>query len=407
MSRNDFAVFSPSKIGSLRVPNRFVRSATADIAFGRLGGFTDEDVALYRRLAAGGVGLVIVNGPPILPERVCMMNSLMEWTYCYGDIRVNNTGSVLSAIRDTAPDCQIVAQLECNAIVSGDLPAGPSAVTSPYYAGRYRKLSIDEIRALIHATAQTIAHMRDEGFDGVQLHAAHGGGFWHFLSPLGNARTDEYGGSVVNRVRFMAEIIKIARESVGEFPILIKANCTDYIEGGIDCSSFPEFAYALEQAGFDAIEVSGGCWDALLRSEAELGFRPIPAAESHTNIAFADRQNYFLPFIEELDLGIPIILVGGIRNIDAAEAIIQSGAAEFIALCRPLIQEPELLTRWRKKQGNADSNCIACNSCIYSMYLPFDKLGAKTVTCLYQKSRQLHLEAQDWLSGFIDRIRVN
>jgi 2,4-dienoyl-CoA reductase-like NADH-dependent reductase (Old Yellow Enzyme family) len=212
---------------------------------------------------------------------------------------------------------------------------------------------------------------------------------------------------VVNRTRIVAEIVTGVERELPGFPVLIKANCTDYLEDGIDESNFRDLARSLENAGVAAIEVSGGTWDALVRSEAELGFRPVPAAESHTGILDPQRQNYFLPFIEGLDLDIPIILVGGIRNAESAEAIVQSGVAEFVAMCRPLIREPRLVERWRENRGPAEAACIACNSCIYSMHLPFEKMGERTVTCLAAHDLALHAEGQQWLTTFIDKIRVD
>ncbi|MFC2105679.1 NADH:flavin oxidoreductase [Candidatus Bipolaricaulota bacterium] len=408
MSRTDYAMYSPARIGQLEVPNRFVRSATADLAPWKLGRYTDEDVRLYRTLAQGGVGLMIVNGPAtMIPEAACEGRSFADWPYDYEQVRVGDVASVLSAIRDVAPQCKVMAQLECNALISGDHPAAPSPVRSPYYEGPFRALEIDEIEAVVAAAVETIVHMKEEGFDGIQLHAAHGGGLWYFLSPAGNWRTDRYGGSTANRVRVVADIVAGVRQRVGDFPILIKANCTDNLERGLDMASFPELARALEAAGIDAIEVSGGTWDALVRSEEELGFRPVPAAESHTGILDPEKQNYYQPYVQDLQLDIPLILVGGIRNAEKAEAVIQSGAADFVAMCRPLIREPHLIERWRSGSGPADAACIACNSCIYSMHLDFEKMRRKTVTCLPAHDASLHAEAQGWLKAFIDEIRVD
>jgi 2,4-dienoyl-CoA reductase-like NADH-dependent reductase (Old Yellow Enzyme family) len=401
------ALFTPFDIGSMRVPNRLVRSATADLAPWKLGRYTEEDVSLYRELAASGIGLIIAGGCEVLPQEACECGSLEDWAFSAERARVDGTDVLLRAIRETSAECKVIAQLECNAIISCQRPAGPSPITSPYYSGRFRELRAAEIEIMIDAFVQAIVLARDEGFDGVQLHAAHGGGLWHFLSPLGNQRTDEFGGSVDRRVRIIAETVRRARPVVGTFPILIKANCTDDVRGGIDAASFPDLAHALAAAGIDALEVSGGTWDALIRSEDELGFRPVPAAESHTGIHAPDRQNYYLPYVANLDLEIPLILVGGIRNSDAAERIVNQEHAQFVAMCRPLIREPRLVERWREGIGPSEAACIACNSCIYSMHLPFDKLGARTVTCLYDRSPQLHAEAQRWLSSFVDEIRAD
>jgi len=406
MDRTAYRLYSPARIGALTVPTRWVRSATADLAPWKLGRFTEEDVELYRAAASSGVGLLIVNGPDIAPPSLESGAPLTSVEYSYDDVRVGGTAELLAAIREAAPDCVVMAQIGCNELVSSEIPAGPSPIASPYYDGLFRELSADEIRWIVDALVQTTARMKQEGFDGVQLHAAHGGGLWMFLSPHSNRRTDAYGGSVENRVRVVREIVEGVRREVGDFPVLIKANCTDYLDRGIDETNFPQLAEALADAGIAAIEVSGGTWDALVRSEEDLGFRPVPAAESHTGILDPAKQNYFLPFIEGLDLGIPLILVGGIRNVESAEQIVRSGVAGFVAMCRPLIREPDLVARWRAGRGPAEAACVACNSCIYSMHLPFDRLGRQTVTCLPTHDAALHAEAQTWLRTFIDQIRA-
>ena len=406
MNRDHSMLFSPARIGSLVVPNRFVRSGTAEIAAALLGEFTEEDIASYRRLARSGIGLLIVGGPAVLPLAACE-SSIDAWDYCYDSGSIAGTQRLLGAIREEAPDCKILAQLECNALIAGDRPAAPSPVQSPFYHERFRELSSSEIEALIAAFVETIVRMDVEGFDGVQLHAAHGGALWYFLSPRGNWRDDKYGGSVENRVRIVAEIVQGVRQRIGAFPILIKANCIDHLEGGIDKELFAVTARELERVGIDAIEVSGGTWDSLTRSEAELGFRPIPAAESRTGILAPENQAYYRSFIEGLSLSIPLILVGGIRNVDVAEAVVEDGVADFVAMCRPLIREPDLVDRWKRGEGSAEAECIACNACIHSMYLPFDRLGRRTVTCLAQHDRELFNEALRWLDSAIDEIVVD
>ncbi len=406
MDRADYRVYTPARIGNLTLPTRWVRSGTADLAPWRLGRFTEDDVDLYRAAAASGIGLLIANGPDIVPPSLEPRAPLTSVSYSYDAVRIEGIAELLDAIRQAAPSVAIVAQIGCNELVSTQFPAGPSPIASPYYEGGFRELAFEEIRWIVDALVQTAAHMKEEGFDGVQLHAAHGGGLWMFLSPYSNRRSDAYGGSIANRVRIVAEMIEGVEREVPGFPVLIKANCTDYLDGGIDETNFEALARALESAGIAAIEVSGGTWDALIRTEEELGFRPVPAAESHTGILDPKRQNYFLPFIEALDLGIPLILVGGIRNVDAAERIVTSGAAEFVAMCRPLIREPDLVARWRAGRGPADAECIACNSCIYSMHVPFEKMGSRTVKCLAAHDAALHAEAQKWLTTFIDEIRV-
>jgi 2,4-dienoyl-CoA reductase-like NADH-dependent reductase (Old Yellow Enzyme family) len=406
MRRDGYALFTPGRIGPIEITNRFVRSATADLAPWREGVYGPEDVALYRALAHGGAGLMVAGGMEVIPREACDAGSLLDWRFAYDDVRIAGIETLLRAIRDAAADCKVFAQLECNALISGDAPAGPSAISSPFFDGRFRELQAEEIERIIDAFAEAILRAREEGFDGVQLHAAHGGGLWHFLSPHANKRSDVYGGSARNRARIVRDIVSRARKTVGDFPITIKVNCTDYLEDGIDRQNFHAQAVSLEAAGVDAIEVSGGTWDSLLRGEEVLGFRPVPAAESHTGILDPAKQAYFLPYVEGLDLGIPLILVGGVRDVERAEQIVRSNTVQFVAMCRPLIREPDLVARWRDGRGPAEAACLACNACIYSMHVPFETLGRRTVTCLPKDAPALCSAAQQWLTTFVEDVRV-
>jgi 2,4-dienoyl-CoA reductase-like NADH-dependent reductase (Old Yellow Enzyme family) len=254
-----------------------------------------------------------------------------------------------------------------------------------------------EIARIVDHFVAAIVAMRDAGFDGVQLHAAHGGLLSTFLSPYTNRRTDGYGGPAHNRVRIVAEIVARARERVGSFPILIKMNGTDYLPGGIDSDSLPELARAVRGAGIDAIEVSGGMWDCLLRPEKELGFRPVPSPEAHTRLGRPERQSYFLPYAARLDLDIPVILVGGNRDIERLEAIVRQGQADLIALCRPLLREPDLPRRWREGRGARTAACISCNACLFAMYVHPGRPEPGVASCVYDQDKEMYRQAQRWL----------
>jgi 2,4-dienoyl-CoA reductase-like NADH-dependent reductase (Old Yellow Enzyme family) len=257
---------------------------------------------------------------------------------------------------------------------------GPSAVPSPILKKRARELSVEDIQTIVDCFVKGVERVKSAGFDGAQLHAAHGYLLSSFLSPYTNRRCDRYGDSIEGRVTILREIITKARERVGDFPILIKMNCDDHVEGGTDRVIFPELVREVAALGFDAIEVSGGMWDCLSRSEEELGFFPLPIPESRTRINTPEKQSYFLNRVEGLDLDVPLILVGGHRNIEVLEKIVASGVVDYLALSRPLISEPGLPNRWLQGLGRDQADCVSCNSCLLEV-----KYGP--VRCLLKESR--------------------
>ncbi|MFX0203109.1 MAG: NADH:flavin oxidoreductase [Candidatus Hodarchaeota archaeon] len=400
MRRDNYKIFSEGMIGSLTLPNRLVRSATWDPSILKIRRMTDEVLNLYKDITLGGIGLIITGGFPVFQEQIGN-DSSNKWLMNYNDLRVEGIERMPQIVHSSRLECKIIAQLE-----NGDLNARPSVINSPYSRKKIRPLTLEEISDIIHCFVEAIKDMKKAGFDGVQLHAAHGGLLSRFLSPYTNRRNDVYGGSPSNRVRIIQEIISKARRDVGNFPILIKMNCTDYIEGGINIDTFPRVAQEIEQTGIDAIEVSGGMWECLFRSEKELGFRPVPAPESHTRIKKPEKQSYFLKYTEKLDLGIPVILVGGNRDIERLEKIVNQGKVEFIAMSRPLIREPDLPNRWLEGRGGRSTECISCNSCIFAMLIHPGRSEPGLVTCVHKSDKSQHHSAQKWLSSWVRRNTV-
>jgi 2,4-dienoyl-CoA reductase-like NADH-dependent reductase (Old Yellow Enzyme family) len=397
MRRDHYTLFSEGRIAGLTLPNRLVRSATWDASIQHDRRMNARVLRLYEQVAAGGVGLIITGDfsvvPPGLLECAAPTGDLS-----YDDLRIEGFAQLPEVTRRAAPRSRIIAQ------ISGDAPGiGPSAVPSPFSAELDRPLTADEIAALVRCFVAAIEGLRAEGFDGVQLHAAHGGLLSRFLSPYTNRRRDAYGSSVRNRARIVSEIVSGARQRVSDFPILIKMNGTDFVAGGIDIGSFAALACEIAGCGVDAIEVSGGLWDSLVRSEAELGFRPVPSPEAHTRIQDPERQSYFLRYAEKLRLDIPVILVGGNRDAERLEAIVRSGSADFIGLCRPLISEPDLARRWQEGCGTSRTDCISCNACLYDMWTHVERGEPWWATCLVKDDPPSRLKAaEEWLSTWVE-----
>ena len=397
MKRHEYEIFSAGQIGNLTLSNRLVRSATWDPCILGRRQMTDEVLDLYRELALGGVGLIITGGLPAFEARTPEAQDAGGRGLSYDDVRIEGLDRLVDVVRSARSDCKVVAQVEAS------YPdAGPSAIDSPFVPEGIRPLSTAEIHRVVDCFVEAIVDMQTCGFDGVQLHAAHGVLLSCFLSPYANRRDDEYGGSVQNRVTIVRQIVTKARETVGDFPILIKINGTDCVEGGLDLDTFPDLAQEIEDAGVDAVEVSGGMWDCLVRSEGELGFRPVPAPESHTRITSPDKQSYFLEYAERMDLEIPVILVGGNRDVERLEEIVRRGKVDFIALCRPLISEPDLPNRWLAGQGSSGTDCISCNSCTHAQYVHPGSPEPGVTTCVFKTDKQQHRMAQEWLSSWVE-----
>jgi 2,4-dienoyl-CoA reductase-like NADH-dependent reductase (Old Yellow Enzyme family) len=367
-SRKDYKIFIQGTIAGLNIKNRLVRSATFEACMTRDGKVTPEMLTLYANLACGGVGMIITGYMAVTHKGIAMPTQAR----IYSDFHVNEISKIAEVVHRTGTECKIIAQLAHagRQVLHNNAEAkcvGPSDVPSSIIRKRAHVLSVDEIQLIIKSFIDAAVRVKEAGFDGIQIHAAHGYLLSSFISPYTNRRNDSYGGSLQNRLKILYEIISGARERVGDFPIMIKVNCDDHLEGGVTIDTFPEMAAEIEKLGFDAIEVSGGTWDCLARSEQELGFLPVPIPESRTQLENPEKQSYFLKYVEKIDLSIPVMLVGGNRNIEALEEINNRGKVDFFSMSRPLICEPDLPNRWIEDRGSAEADCVSCNSCLHTI----------------------------------------
>lgn len=358
MHRSAYKMFTPGHIGELVIKNRLVRSATADLILTRQ--LTDRVVSIYRKLAEGGVGLIITGELPIGQEP-----ELRDGTAHYTPLWFDGVERIAETVHQINDDCRIVAQIgaEAMGLIGSDYPGQPLKKRVP---------DTDEFRAIVDGFALLILKLKQAGFDGVQLHGAHGYFLCSLLSPYSNRRTDEYGGSMANRVRIIRQIVNEARQEVGRFPILIKAPCDDFVEGGLSAASFPELAETLVACGVDAVEISTGVNPHGIDVMAAHASGKVPY-ESHAR---------------NLDLGVPIILVGGVRDAEKAEALLAEGTTDFVSMCRPFICEPDLALRWLEGRGSSKSGCIDCGCCRPSNYYDYGIVNE----CVYKHHPSIYKE---------------
>ncbi len=358
---------TPKKIKNVEIKNRFVRSATFE-ARASDGHVSDRLINFYKALAEGGTGL-IVTGVSAVQEKARTNEKQMG---IFDDRFIPGLKRLTDTVHKYGDGCKIAIQLHHYGRQSpmAKYLVAPSPVYDDFVQKTPRAMTIAEIQETIEAFAQGIRRAKEAGFDAVQLHAAHGWLLSGFLSPYTNIRTDEYGGNTENRVRIVEEIYKRAIELVGtDFPIMIKYNADDYMEGGMDLTEAKKIGIRLSKLGFAALEISGGMWSALKRSEEELGWKIALIPESRIKVGTINEPAYNAPNAREIKkvVDVPVITIGGINSLELAESILKEESADFIALSRPFIREPNLPNRWLKGEGGSGVECIYCNACIQGM----------------------------------------
>jgi 2,4-dienoyl-CoA reductase-like NADH-dependent reductase (Old Yellow Enzyme family) len=345
-------LFEETVINGMALANRLVRSATWEGMCEPDGWPTEKLVKCYADLARGGVGLIISSYSFVRPDGKQLPGQMGIYTDAFADEMKTLTSAV------HAHNGKICMQLvhaggQTSSRTIGTTPLAPSAVDAAQFPERPVELSAEDIRDIITQFGGAAARARSYGFDAVQLHGAHGYLINQFLSPLTNKRSDQYGGSIENRQRFPMEVYRSVRSAVGkDFPVLIKLNVSDNLEGGLQPEDALNAAMLLDQEGIDAIEVSAG-------TPASGDFTPIRLGIERKE---QEAYNLHLAGRVKAEVGCPVMVVGGIRSIEVAEEIIERGDADYISLARPLIREPGLPLRW---QGGDRSRakCISCNGC--------------------------------------------
>jgi 2,4-dienoyl-CoA reductase-like NADH-dependent reductase (Old Yellow Enzyme family) len=348
-------IFERSRIKGMELPNRLVRSATAEGMADENGFPSDSLFELYERLAQGGVGLIITGYAFTSLDGRCAFPGMSgidrdEQIPRYRDLvdLVHENGAAIAM--------QIVhCGRQTKAETIGAQPIAPSAVEDTYWKVVPREMTEVDIERVINDFAEAGRRVQESGFDAVQIHGAHGYLVNQFLCPHTNRRRDKWGGPIDNRMRFLREIIQQMQSEVGEdFPILIKMNAQDGMEDGISLQEGLVMAEMMAEMGFDGIEVSRGISEdggTDVFGDAAPGGAPEQAYNRAAARAIKNRVN------------VPVFVVGGITDPVVMEDIIEQGDADYISMSRALIADPEFPNKIRAG-GRAISRCTRCDLCL-------------------------------------------
>ena len=346
-------LFEQTAIKTLTLANRFVRSATWEGMAAADGAVTPQLTALMTELARGGVGLIISGHAFVSREGQAGPHQLGV----HSDELLPGLTAMAQAVHQAGG--RIVLQLahaggEAPQELTGLAPISPSPMTNEK-GKQSREMSDADIKATVAAFAAAAARAKQAGFDGVQLHAAHGYLLSQFLSGYFNKRTDRYGGGIENRARVVVETLTAIRAAVGPtYPVMIKINSQDFVEGGLTVAEMCRAAQLLEQAGIDAIELSGG-------TRYSGNFSPVRRGREQS-VYYRDAAVQCRQAVR-----VPLMLVGGIRDFATAAQLVAEGVTDYVSLSRPLVRESGLVRRWQAGDG-APATCISCNLCFKPAY---------------------------------------
>ena len=364
-------LFELTKIKELELANRFIRSATWEGMAAEDGECRPPLIDLMTRLAEGQVGLIITGYAYIRRDGQNALGQLG----IHKDEIIQGLKKLTEAVHEKGG--KIITQIAhagffASPKITKQVPIAPSAIQGLSKSPR-KEMTFQDIHKIVEAFGLAARRAKEANFDGVQIHAAHGYLLNQFLSPFFNYRTDMYGGKLENRARMLMEVLQSVREAGGpDFPISIKINTNDFLDGGFTLDESIEVGIMLAENGIDVIELSGGT------------MIPGKTPPSQKGINTEVKEAYFLQAAKAFkkSVEIPLILVGGIRSYDVSEAIVKDGISDYVAMSRPLIREPGLIGRWNAGDLRK-SRCMSDNKCFSAA------MGGEGLYCVVERDMPL------------------
>jgi 2,4-dienoyl-CoA reductase-like NADH-dependent reductase (Old Yellow Enzyme family)/thioredoxin reductase len=347
-------LFSPFAIKSVTLKNRIVMPPLASFLIANDGGISEATIEHYRRRAAGGPAMVIMEACSVSPEGVVAHHQAR----IYDDRFVDGLSKIARAVKaeGAVPAVQLHHGGRQTSIkVIQRKPLAPSPLPCPTIRGDVEPLTIDGIRELVRKFGDAAVRAYQAGFELIEIHGAHGYLINQFLSKFSNIREDEYGGNVAARTRFAKEVVEEIRRRIGaEFPLSFKISAEEYVDGGLTTPESIEILKILIASGIDIVQVSAGndltpewiCQPMFMKKACLI--------DSASQVKQA--------------LNVPIMAVGRINDPFLADEIIASEKADLVCIGRGLLADPEMPNKAREGRFDEIRTCIACNTCMQSIF---------------------------------------
>ncbi len=356
-------IFQPGQIGTLEIKNRLIVPPMLTEFAAEDGKLTERYIRYYEEKARGGWGLIICEDNVIEPRGAGFKCIPGIWA----DEMMEEHKELVKRVH--AAGAKIAVQVyhagrESHSSIHGETIVAPSAIQDPVLPETPRELSTPEVEEMVERYAQAARRCKEAGYDAIELHGAHGYLINQFLSPFSNKRTDKYGGNFNNRLRFPLEIIKRAKELLGDnYPIIYRISAEELVEGGLTIEDTKAIAICLEDAGIAAIHASGGVY----KSSATLC--------APTAVKTAVFSDYAMKIKKVVS--IPVITVNKIVYPEIAESLLREGKADFVSMGRASICDPHLPNK--TKEGRLDEilHCIGCRQGCWNHLLQ-----NKPISCL-------------------------
>ena len=350
MKKENLKMFESAFMGPLRVRNRLVMAPMGTRLASEIGGVTQRQIDYYAERAKGGIGTIITEvlcvdypvgglGPTNLRiddnAYIGGHNELVEAVHAYG---AKIFCQLVHAGRQTKP-----------ANIRGMQPVAPSAIPCKFLNVLPRELTTPEVEEIVQRFIEAAKRVQTAGYDGLELHGAHGYLIAQFMSASSNRRNDRYGGNFQNRMNFPLEIIRGIKKSLGQgYPLSFRFSAEEFVEGGRTLEGSKQVAQILEEEGVHVLHVSAGTYDSMPKMIEPMSYE----------------EGWKVYLAEEIKkvVKIPVIGVGVIRTPAIAEKILQEGRVDFLALGRALLADPHWANKAREGRTDEIIKCISCNN---------------------------------------------